>query len=157
MVRDHQLLVVGSGPPHPLVEQELAACRVHDACELRFLLLIEADRTWVGPPQKASHLDTPSREVDQQTCEGWPVLVEPLVVVAPPVGEVDVVAGSQWTEHVGEPGEVGPAVDQRCDGVAFGPGGISRQRRGPVAAPGSGQEPRVGRIHHPAVSGAVWS
>lgn len=128
MVCDHQLLVVGPGASHPLVEQELAARRVHDAGELCLLFLVESDRARVGPPEEASHLDASPREVDQQTRKGRSVVVEPLVVIAPPVGEVDVVAGAEWTEGFGERGEIGLAVDQRRNGVAIGPGGISRQR-----------------------------
>jgi hypothetical protein len=113
MMRYHQLLVMGSGPSHPLVEQELAPCRVHDAGELRLLFLVESDRAGVRPPEQASNLDASPREVDQQAREGRSVVVEPLVVIAPPVGEVDVVTGAEGTEHLGEPGEVGVAVDQR--------------------------------------------
>ena len=65
MVRDHQLLVVGSGASDPLVEQELAACRVHDAGELRLLLLVESERAWMRPPEQAANLDASPREVDQ--------------------------------------------------------------------------------------------
>ena len=96
MVCDHQLLVVGPGASHPLVEQELAARRVHDAGELCLLFLVESDRARVGPPEEASHLDASPREVDQQTRKCRSVVVEPLVVIAPPVGEVDVVAGAEW-------------------------------------------------------------
>ena len=44
---EDELLVVGSGATHPLVQQHLAARLVHGAGELALFRLVEPQRLWV--------------------------------------------------------------------------------------------------------------
>jgi hypothetical protein len=151
-VHDDQLLVVRTGAPHALVQQHLATGAVHDAGEHGVLLLVEAHRLGMRAPQQRADLHAPARESRQQHGQRRTVVGQEFVVIAAPVGEAQEVAGRQRLERLGQPREVGAAVDQRRDVVALGPGDVAHQRRALVHALARVEEPRMPLFHPPPVS-----
>ena len=64
--------------------------------------------------------------VGEQLGHRRPAVAQPLVRVAAPVGEEQVVAGVECRDRVDQPVEVGAAVHERLDEVALGPRGQRR-------------------------------
>ena len=93
---DHdELLVVAAAPPHPLVEQDLAAGLVDLSDERGVLLLAEVRLSRVRSPQQPAHVHAAPREVGEHVADLGARAVEPLVGVALPVGEVDPVVPAE--------------------------------------------------------------
>jgi hypothetical protein len=122
MADQDQLLVLASRPPDPLVEQDLAACLVDHLAQVQVLLLVEVGETRVGAPEQAPHLHPPPGQVGQEGPELGALTVQPLVGVAPPVGDGDQVALAQRAQGGQQPPVVGGPMDQRLDPVPLGPG-----------------------------------
>ena len=146
---DEELLVVRAALAHPLVEQRLAAALVDDPAEVAVLLAVEPAR--VGAPHQRPHLDVARGRVTEQLGDGRPVLGQPLVGVAAPVGEEDAVAGRRRLDQLDEAREVGRAVHAGDHQVAGGPGAL-RLRQEPLAHPH--RFPAPGVFSHRATLGA---
>jgi hypothetical protein len=148
---DDELLVVAAGRPDPLVQEDLAAGLVDHLAELEGFLLAELV-AGMGAPQQPADLHAPLGQLGQERPQLGAVVVQVLVGVAAPVGEVHLVILVQLTQALGQPGQVGAPVDQRPDQVAVGPGlavGTPPpvDPGGRVAALVGGQEP-VGGLSH---------
>jgi alanine dehydrogenase len=154
--QQEELLVVGSSPPHTLVEEYLPTGLVDALGKVGVLLLAEASE--VRTPEQAAHLDTATSEIGEHDTDLGAGPVEALVVVAPPVGEVQVVTALQRLQRPIEPSEVRRSVDEGLHGVAGGP-------RPPVAtapielcrriAALLGREEPVRRAHHAVLTASV--
>src|SRR5437899_3153833 len=106
----------------PHVEENLAPSRVDHVAEVAILLCAEAGEVAMRPPQQAldAHATPGSRCKAGAHCRCRTV-AQPLVVIAPPVGEVKPIPLSQALDHLQETPKVGGTVDQDLDAVAGRP------------------------------------
>ncbi|WP_240917757.1 hypothetical protein [Phycicoccus sp. HDW14] len=119
---DDELLVVRPTRRHPHVAQALAARLVDEPRQLPGLLGVEAEPTPVRAPQQAADHDAPAgRRREDGAHRLRRVVGQPLVGVAPPVGEEHEVAGAGGLERRVQLGEVRGAVHERAHGVARTP------------------------------------
>lgn len=107
----HQLLVVRAAPADPLVEQHLAAGGGDRLTQVAVLRLAVGQQVEVGAPDQALDHHAPLRGPREELRHGRPVRAQPLVRVAPPVGEEEVVAGLQGLHLVDQPVEVHDTVN----------------------------------------------
>ena len=140
-----QLLVVRAGAADPLVEQHLTARGVNFVPELAVLLLAVGERVGVRPPHEPFHDDPAPRGITEQLTDGRADVAQPLVGIAAPVGEEQMVPCPHRLHCLDEPGEVSSSVDQRVDSVTCGP---CRQPAGRITAFRRGQKPVV-NVHTP--------
>lgn len=145
---DHeQLLVVASGPPAPLIEQDLTAAVVHRLGERKVLLLVEVGAIGMRSPHEPAHVDSSSRHVRQDRRDLGSWTGEAFVEIASPVGELNPVACRGRGECLVETGEVGGPIAQDGAGVARCPGraAVAIEARRRIAPFGGVQEPRAQR------------
>ena len=120
---DHeQLLVVASGPPNSLVEQNLAATVVHRLREVGVLLFAEVGAVGMRPPDEAAHLDAGSGHSRQHRRHFSSRTGEALVEIASPIREMNPVARPGRDKSIVEAGEVRCAIAKHRTGVADRPG-----------------------------------
>ena len=142
----HQLLVVRTRHADPLVEQHLAA-RVADLVpELAVLFLAVGQRIGVRTPHQTLHDHPAAGGIAEELGERRTRVAEPLIGVTPPVGEEQMITGTQRRHFGREPVEVGGPVHQRGHGVARAPG---RQPARRITALGRREEPVVDRHARP--------
>ena len=167
MAHEHQLLVVRPGPPHPLVQQHLAAGLVHHLGEVDRLLLAEVRLVRVRPPHEAPHVDAPLDEVDEHGRQLAPRVPSRRSSPSPRQSVSSTRSPAlQALPRLEQAAEVLGAVHQRPDLVALGPPDavvpVARRRRcrcrGFPARLRSGTSARrhrpVGPCHRHARSGA---
>jgi hypothetical protein len=87
MAEEHDLLMMGAGPPDPLVQQHLSAGCVHTLREGDVTLRVVADRLRVRSPEQAADLDAGAGQAFEEVAEPGAVGGEHLIVVTPPVRE----------------------------------------------------------------------
>ena len=122
MPKDDELLVVGAPHADPHVQQALAPRRVDVLTELPILLAREGEAVEVRAPDEAPDVDPPPGGLGEDGAHLAPGLSgQPLVGVAPPVGEHHEVAGPHLRQTAGQLREVAGAVHERTDQVALAP------------------------------------
>ncbi len=119
----HELLVVRAAAPDPLVEQHLAAGRADRLAEVAVLRLAVGQRVEVGTPDQALDDHAALGGPGEQLRHGRAVRAHPLVRVAAPVGEEQVVARRQRLHLADQAVEVRGTVNQRLGEVSIGPDG----------------------------------
>ncbi len=121
MTKQDQPLVVRAAEQHPLVQQHLPARSLDGLGEMAVLLLVELQPVRVRPPHEALDEHTALGRRTEQFGHCRPVLAQPLIGVASPVGEEQVITGAQLLHFGDEAIEVGRPVDQRLRLVALTP------------------------------------
>jgi hypothetical protein len=144
MAQDDDLLVVAAHPAHPLVEHHDPTAVLDRLVQRGVLLLGEAQAVPVGPPDEPGHAHAAAARRREQLPDRRPVLAHPLVRVAPPVGEEQVVAPAELLDRRHQPVEVDRPVDERFREVARRPG---RQPGGGVPPLVGGEQPVPGVVH----------
>lgn len=144
VAEDDELLVVAAATAYPLVQDHLPAVLLDLPVQSPVLVRTERQRVDVRPPDEATHDDAAVQRTFEQLGHRRSVLAQPLVGIAPPVGEEQVVALVERIDLLDQPVEVGDAVEQRFREVAGRPRG---QRCGGVAALLGREEPLLGVVH----------
>ena len=146
MADDDELLVVGAAPAGPRVEQHLAALLRDGPGQLGVLALALVQPTGLRPPDEAEQQHLASGQLGQHVADLGPLPVQPLLGVAPEVGEVNTIPGLCGAQLPVQQGEVFRAMHQGGHPVALGPG---PDLRCTVASLGAGQEPTFDRAVAP--------
>jgi hypothetical protein len=167
---DHQLLVMRSAQTHSLVEQNLTPSCVDLLAEVAVLRGAESEPIQVRAPDQSSNDHASSRCVREYSPNlTLGAVAQPLVRVAAPVGEVQLIAGLQIANGFQQAAEVHVSVHQRFDPVAGAPcrpvRSTSVKRCEVVAALGARQIPAawhaggLPQLPHPEVSYCLcyWS
>ena len=95
MAKQDQPLVVRPAEQHPLVQQHLPARPLDGLGEMAVLLLVELQPVRVRPPHQPLDEHAALGRGTEQFGDRRPVLAQPLVGVASPVGEEQVITGAQ--------------------------------------------------------------
>ena len=143
MADDHELLVVRAAPAGPGVEQHLAALVRDGPGQLGVLSLALVEPTGLGPPDQPERPHLAGGQLGQHVADLGALPVEPLLGVAPEVGEVHLIPGLGGAQLPVQRGEVLGAMHQGGDPVAGCP---RPDLGGPVAPLGAGQEPPLDRL-----------
>ena len=123
MAKQDQPLMVRPADQHPLIQQHLPACTLDGLGEMAVLLLVELERVRIRPPHESLDEHTALGRGTEQFGDGRPVLAQPLIGVAPPVGEEQVIAGAQLLHLGDEAIEIGRPVDEGLGLIALAPRG----------------------------------
>jgi hypothetical protein len=120
---DHQLLVVGADKADPHVEKHLAPSRVDHVPEVAVLLGAKAGEVAVRSPKQPFDADAASGRRRKARANGRTgTIVESLVMIASPIGEVEPVALHQSFDHLQQSPEVIGAMDKSLDPISERPG-----------------------------------
>ena len=147
MAQHDQLLVMRSAVAHPHIQQAFAARGNDSLAEIAVFLQAVPEPVQVRAPEQAADDHAAAGRVGQHPRHLRARAVEPLIRVAPPVGEQQQVAWSHGADAAKQFGEVRGTVQQRAHPVPGGPcsavvvAGV--QPRGGIAALISGEEPPV--------------
>jgi hypothetical protein len=96
VMRQHELLMVRTGPPDPFVEHDLPSALVDRLGQVDCLLLAEVGLVGMRPPNQSADVDVPLDELDEHGRQlGARAGPQPLVAVASPVGQEHQVAATQ--------------------------------------------------------------
>src|SRR5487761_430066 len=123
MANDDQFLVMGAANADTLVEKNLAAGCVHLDAQMSVLLRAETEPVGVRPPEQPLDACAPTRGCSQD-CSDFSIgiVAEKLVGVAPPVGEIELIAGAGLANRFQQAAEICSSVQERFDPVAGAPG-----------------------------------
>src|SRR5487761_274711 len=111
MADDDQFLVMGATQTHTLVEQNLAPGCVHLHAQVSVLFGAETKPVGVGPPEESFDAHASARGSSQDCSHfGVGIVAQPLVGVAPPVGEIDAIAGGKVADGFQQPSEIGSSM-----------------------------------------------
>jgi hypothetical protein len=121
MTQKHQSLMVRPAEQHPLVQQHLPARAFDGFGEMAVLFLVELEPVRVRPPHQPLDEHSALGGGAEQCGDRRPVLAQPLVGVAAPVGEEQVVTGPQLVHFADQSVEVGRPVNERLRLVALTP------------------------------------
>jgi hypothetical protein len=118
---DDELLVVRTASPHSLIEQHFPA-RLSDLDgETSVLFRAEGESVAVRTPEEPADVGAAPAQVCHECRDRRPVVAYRLASVASPVGETHLVIGPKARDYLCQAAEVGGAINQECDVVAFGP------------------------------------
>jgi hypothetical protein len=87
MAEHDELLMVGSPWAHAHISHALAARRLNILAEMAILLLAQRKLVQMRTPQQPLDHNTPSSRVGEHSRHPMASLVQPLIRIAPPVGE----------------------------------------------------------------------
>ena len=123
MTDHHQLLMMRTAEPHPLIQQHLAAGPFDGLAEVLVLFLAVGELVQVRAPHQSLDDDTALGGLAEQLGDGRAAVAHLLVGVTAPVGEEQVVAPTERLDLGHQLVEVRRAVDQRLRPIALTPGG----------------------------------
>ncbi len=134
---DHQLLMVRADKTNPHIEEHLPAGSVDDVAEMAILLCAEAGEVAMRSPQQTSDADATLHCRREGAADSRPGgIVEALVMITAPVGEVELIPLPQALHHLQQSPEVGGAMSQDLDLVPRGRGQAVRPRRSSIPVDG---------------------